>query len=560
MRRQAAKGERVDDGALALRLFDQTFGPSWAAWRAWLCAVLGLSMSDAEAAIFRACTGRATVPTQPAREAWNVVGRRGGKSRMAAFVAVLLAAFRRYRLAPGERAVVLVISPGRAQSRVIFNYALAMLKSVDVLARLIERETADSIDLSTGVSIQIASASFRTPRGYTVCGLVADEIAFWRDDSGAAANPDVEIIRAIRPSLASVPGSLLVAISSPYAARGALFSAFERHFGRNSDTLVWQSDTRTMNPTIPQALVDQAMEDDPAAASAEWGGQFRSDLETLYAREALDAVVVRGRFELPPATGVAYVGFVDPSGGSADAFTLAIAHRDAAGVPVLDLVREVRPPFSPEQVVGEFARELKRYGVATVTGDKYAGEWPREQFRKLAIDYQTSELTRSELYLELLPIVNSGAVELLDHARTLGQLAGLERRVGRSGKDAVDHRPGSHDDVANAAAGALVTATRAMGLATLPATFTSCNRAASIAGFEIDSCYLFGGSFPGMQDACCGSCVGHQYVRSARQAHQERTGEAVDLRTFARERLDLAAHPFVERVRHAAWMARDHGL
>src|SRR2546426_5534519 len=128
---QAGKGGRAADGALAVRLFDSMFGPSWAAWRSWINAVLALPMSGSEAATYRACTGRSALPAHPAREAWNVVGRRGGKSRMAAFVAVLLAAFRRYKLAPGERAVVLVISPGRAQSRVIFNYALAMLKSVE---------------------------------------------------------------------------------------------------------------------------------------------------------------------------------------------------------------------------------------------------------------------------------------------------------------------------------------------------------------------------------------------------------------------------------------------
>ena len=218
----------------------------------------------------------------------------------------------------------------------------------------------------------------------------------------------------------------------------------------------------------PQALIDQAMDDDPAAASAEWLGQFRADLESLFAREALDAVIARGRFELPPVPGIAYVRFVDPSGGSADSFTLAIAHRDPVGVPVLDLLRERKLPFSPEAVVVEFVRDLNRYGVRSVTGDRYAGEWPREQFRKLTIDYQTAELTRSELYLELLPMVNSSSVELLDHPGLLGQLAGLERRIGCSGKDRIDHRPGAHDDVGNAAAGALVHAVRSMGLATLP--------------------------------------------------------------------------------------------
>src|SRR5262245_43121613 len=112
--------ERPGDGALALRLFDQTFGPTWASWRAWLCAVLGLPMSDTEAAVFRQCTGRSTLPTTPAREVWCPIGRRGGKSRIAAFVAVFLAAFRKYpRLAAGESAVVLVIAADRRQASVV---------------------------------------------------------------------------------------------------------------------------------------------------------------------------------------------------------------------------------------------------------------------------------------------------------------------------------------------------------------------------------------------------------------------------------------------------------
>jgi hypothetical protein len=552
------KDGRAGDGALALRLFDSVFGPTWAAWRAWVCAVLGLTMTESEADVYRACTARSTLPTSPAREAWCVIGRRGGKSRVAAFVAVFLAAFRKYTLAPGERAVVLVIAADRKQARVVFSYVLALLQSRPALAELIVRQTAETIELSTGVSIEIATASYRTPRGYTIVGAVVDEEAFLMGDD--SSNPDVEILRAIRPSLASVPGSLLVAISSPYAARGELFNTHERYFGRDGDVLVWQAATTAMNPTISQAVVDRAMAEDPAAASAEWLAQFRSDLETLFTREALDDVIVGGRHELGPVPGVAYLGFTDPSGGSADSFTLAIAHRNPMGVPVLDLVREVKPPFSPEGVVVEFSRELKRYGISTVTGDKYAGEWPREQFRKCGIEYETSELTRSELYLELLPMVNSGAIELLDHARLLGQLGALERRTGRSGRDAVDHRPGAHDDVGNAAAGACVYAVRSMGLATLPATFDRCYRAASIASFRIESCFLFGGMVIPPADVCCRDCPGRQWVVAGRNSHQERTGESIDLRTFVQQRIDYKSHPFVERVRHAAWMAKGHGF
>src|SRR6185503_19110209 len=105
------------------------------------------------------------------------------------------------------------------------------------------------------------------------------------------------------------------------------------------------------------------------------------------------------------------------------------------------------------------------------------------------------------------------------------------------GKDAIDHRPGAHDDVANAAAGALVHAGRSMAMATLPETFNACYRAASIAGFDPSSCYIFGGSFPGANDICCGGCVGHQYVRAAKKAEAARSGEPLSLVTFYRTRL-----------------------
>ncbi len=93
--------------------------------------------------------------------------------------------------------------------------------------------------------------------------------------------------------------------------------------------------------------------------------------------------------------------------------------------------------------------------MSQVTGDRYGGQWPREQFRKHGIEYKPAEKTKSELYLELLPTINSGRVELLDSKRLQNQLVGLERRTSRAGRDTVDHAPGGHDDLANSVAGAL---------------------------------------------------------------------------------------------------------
>ena len=114
-----------------------------------------------------------------------------------------------------------------------------------------------------------------------------------------------------------------------------------------------------------------------------------------------------------------------------------------------------RPPFSPEAVTKEFSDLLKSYRVSNVTGDRYGGEWPRERFREHGINYRPAGKPKSDIYRDILPGLNSGKVELLDHPRLLAQITGLERRTARGGRDSIDHAPGGHDDLANAALGAL---------------------------------------------------------------------------------------------------------
>jgi hypothetical protein len=438
---------------------------TWAAWRVALAALFGLPMTAAEAAIYTEHTGRTVPPTTPCREGWFIVGRRGGKSRVAACVAVFLACFRDYAalLAPGERGTLPVLAADRAQARTAFRYITGLLEGSPMLARLIERQTADSIDLTNRVTLEVHTASFRAVRGYTVIGAVLDEVAFWRSED-SSVNPDREIVNALRPAMATVSSALLVAISSPYARRGVLWEMHRRHHGRDGDVLVWQAPTRIMNPTVPQRLVDEALAADEASARAEYLAEFRVDVEGFVTREVLDACTAPGRQHLPPVRGTTYTAFVDPSGGAQDAMSLAIAHqatRDGQGVAVLDYLSARKPPFSPEQVVEEFCATLEAYGVQVVTGDRYGGEWPREQFRKHGINYDPSERVKSDLYRELLPLLTSGRTELLDHARLATELLGLERRTARGGRDSIDHGPGGHDDLANAAAGALVLASAA---------------------------------------------------------------------------------------------------
>ena len=431
-------------------------GATWDAWRAFFAALFALPMSAAQVAIYREHTQRTAPPTAPADEAWLVIGRRGGKSFALATVAVFLACFRDWRpyLGPGERGTIMIIARDRRQARVIKRFVVGLLHSVPMLKAVIEEERVEVIELKRSVSIEIHTASFRSTRGYTVIAALLDELAFWPTDEDAGS-PDTEVINAIRPGMATIPGSVLLCASSPHARRGALWDAHRKHFGQDGDSvLVWQAATRAMNPTVPQAFIDKHVAEDPSRASAEYGACFRVDLEAFVSREVIDACVIMGRRELPRIDGVHYTAFVDPSGGSADAMTLAICHVEGTRA-VLDVVRERKPPFSPDSVVMEFAELLKAYGVSSVRGDRYAGEWPRERFSVHGINYIPAAKPKSDIYVALLPILNSGRCELLDHPRLVAQLLGLERSTARGGRDSIDHAPGAHDDIANAVAGAI---------------------------------------------------------------------------------------------------------
>lgn len=261
------------------------------------------------------------------------------------------------------------------------------------------------------------------------------------------------MLTALRPATSTIPGAKLIAISTPYSQSGSLYEAHRDHYGRDDEhTLVWQADTRTMNPTIDEGLIQREIERDPEGAHAEWLATFRTDLQAAFSPEALEACTVKGRYELPSSPFIEYRGFVDPSGGKSDAFTVAIGHEED-GKAIVDVAKAWPAPFDPSLVTGEIAELLKGYGVLNVTGDNYGGEWPVASFRERGIAYTRGEKSKSDLYISLVATTNSRGIELPDDKRLQNELRRLERRRGRSGKDSVDHPPRLRDDLANAVAG-----------------------------------------------------------------------------------------------------------
>jgi hypothetical protein len=439
-------------------------GPSWLPWRVLLIASMGEALTDDERPIFTKLTGRAREPLIRVTDFEAVVGRRGGKTTALAASASYLSACCDHSdaLARGETGVLLCVAQDQRVAKKLLDFCEANLSDSEILRQLIKGRTQDSIELTNNISIEVRPASFRKLRGPTYIAIIADELAFWFTEANYV-NPDVEVLAAVRPGLLTTSGPLIMA-SSPYAKMGVLWDTYRKHYGPDGapGVLVAKGSTRDFNQTIPQAEIDRELERDRARNTAELLAEFRNDLEGYVAFEVVEACV-GSYFEMAPARSTSYYAFTDPSGGSDDSFTLAISHRDGERV-VIDCIREVRPPLSPEQVIIEFVSVLKSYRCHRVSGDRFGGEFPREQFNKRGVRYDVSERVKSEIYRDFLPLLNSGRVVLPRSERLMRQLCSLERTTARgSGRDNIDHPSGQHDDVANAVAGAAVLAAAGAG-------------------------------------------------------------------------------------------------
>jgi hypothetical protein len=445
---------------------------SWKAWGTALRCLYGLSIKSEQARqLVLQCTGRnaTDLPPHGFSTALFLIGRRSGKSRIAAVVGAFEALFGGHegRLAKGETGIIPVISTTKYQASIVWKYLSAVFS-----APLLQQEVADikesekTILLRNGIEIRILVGDWRTVRGPSVVCAIIDEVCFFGLTEESKVKNDTELVRALRPALLTTKGKL-IAISSKYAKKGWAYGQWLRQHGSNKGvspsfkpawtTLVWDSPSKRMNPTLPQAEIDALYEEDPAAARSEFGGEWREDIQEFVPRSLVESLVVPGRKELLPRPSISYFGFSDVSGGRSDAAALCIAHKEHQKV-VLDFLRIWKAPHNPHQVIAEQADELKRFNLCRVTGDNYSGEFAKQSFQACGIQFTKSDVPKSRLYLELLPRLCSSEIALLDSEVLIDQLANLERRTRSGGQDTVDHPPGAHDDAANVCAGVAVCA------------------------------------------------------------------------------------------------------
>lgn len=447
-------------------------GDSWGVWFVVAKAIFGEKLTPKEKRLFTQHTGRTIAQSTPAREVWLACGRRAGKDYFSAALVVFLACLRPYTFSKGELGRVMLLAVDQDQADVLYTYITSLVDSIPAIKRQVVRRSVKfgvkRIEFRNHVEILIKPADKRRVRGRTLIAVVADEVAHWFSEEHHA-NPDSEVLGAIKPGMLGVPGAMLICISSPYRRQGMLYDTDKAQWGQNgSPVLFWRAATWDMRPDTPghrlryptfMAELRAESERDRSFFLSEYGGEYRVDLEDYLTREQLDAVTV-DRAGIPYETGLRAYAFIDTSGGEGqDSQAFCIAVTRPGGAAAIAVLREWRPPFDSAASAREVAVICHAYKIHKVRGDKFGGAMFASMLRQHGISYDPETRPATELYRGFAGAVTGKLVELLgagDAAqRGLVQLMRLERR---QGGDKITHPDREHDDVANAIAGATLMA------------------------------------------------------------------------------------------------------
>ncbi|MCC7384739.1 MAG: hypothetical protein IT384_23015 [Deltaproteobacteria bacterium] len=442
--------------------------PSSPAWRATIKALYGTPLDPAELELFRQLSGGRGPQAGGWHEFLAVVGRRGGKSETIARVAVFEALHGGHGrvLAPGQLALVGVVSPLREQSAEILGYVRG-LSQLPQVRKQVARTTQDTVEFKTGVGVQVVSCDEVAGVSHTYVALVADEFARWPEN-------DKEIIGQFRPALAPVVGApprRFLGITSAHIRDGQAYDTDAGYFGKpDAPVLVVRGSTETFNENIDRAWLARERRRVGETAFLNHYGDGDTPPQWVDALqdgffEGFERCVVDGVESFPPDCGEwSYVAALDPA-FKLDHFAMAIAHREVvtgqAPTTVLDFACSWRPPVSPEAVMAEIAAKLAEYDAKyRCFTDQHGSVLLAELGRRFGV-YLSEEpwtpVTKPVRFGLVRGAMADGLVRLPDNRELRRELANIAARKLRSGHERIEARRG-HDDMAHAAVLALALA------------------------------------------------------------------------------------------------------
>ena len=401
--------------------------------------------------IYRRATGRETYVPREHNEVTLIAGRQSGKTSHIGALIALYEAFRNHGLRQGQHAYVLVIAPVIQQAEIAFDFMRRYILESPILQQRLVKVRNNEIELRNGVVIACRPCSSTTIRGVPIISAICDEMAFWRHEQ-TAANPEQEVIDAIRPAMATLCNTKMVKISTPFRKEGILWHEFQKRSELRH--LVWRLSTEEMNPKVSKQFLEDARRDNEQTFRREHLAEFTDNVLGWITEEILEPCIMRGHRELPPICNGAYVAAIDPAFRSSD-FGFAVLHRSDVGcITVAYAFRWTGTktmPLNLEDVSEQVNEILMRYGINVLWGDQFYFIVLRDSFRKLGIHYEEFTFgahTRASIYGNLRQLMSQQRIGIVDEPELLRQLRVLEEFKTPNGS--IDIRPpgSNNDDVA----------------------------------------------------------------------------------------------------------------
>lgn len=419
-----------------------------------------------------------------------IIGRRGGKTTLAAMLALYCAIITNWKpyLQKTPFATVLVLSHSKEFSEEILDLIRAFIESSPVLKRVIntrKKNTSSTMNLSvpfiengkvvySRVQIKVGAASSKTTRGIAACAVLCDEIAFWNLDENMKET-DEKIMRAVRPATKQFgKKAILIKISSPGIKQGVLYSEYQKW---NKGTLpksyaIFKAPSWVWNTILPKEEFIEEWQLDQDGFDTEYRANFVDSLSNFILPEFIDMAVVKGAlFQAPEPkkSQVVYRAAIDAA-YKKDAFTFSVVGHFENRIKQYVLKGwegTKKNPVKASECAQYIRTVCKEYGIDEVAADQYSYEPLREIFSQYGISLveKTFTLTfKKQIYFNLKRLVHSQQIDLLDHEKLSKELKELVIEQTGSGQIRIGHPPGGSDDYADSTAIASYLAVESAGV------------------------------------------------------------------------------------------------
>lgn len=393
-----------------------------------------------------------------------VCGGRGGKSYVLVALRLVWGMYTRdlSTLAPGQRAVALIIAMNEALRQEVTNYALGAIRSHAELRTTLrlprgtredETPSAFRIERPDGQSVTfeggVASRGGYGGRGRSLTDVALDEAAFFRDASYQVN--DEEIFKAAAPRV--LPGGQAIIASTPWAEAGLLYNLYSTNWGKPVDAIVAHAPTLSMRPAASEQ-VERERRRDPDNAEREFDARFMRGGTTLFFPTTLIEQCIDESLELPilPQPGQRVSAGGD-FGFRADSSSLAITHRQGRMLTLAALV-ELRPTneaaLKPSETVRMFASTLVEHGCSYLMADGHYREAIVEYLAESGLAFADAPTTPADAYVRARTLMREGRVRIPRHGRLLQQLKEVQGRPTPGGGLSIVHprwRGGGHGDL-----------------------------------------------------------------------------------------------------------------